>query len=174
MSPFRPIGLDLSANAIGIARADGTTTTIRPRAGASDPARRIFEMVAALPQHLTGATFALIEGYALGGRFETMATIAEMAGAVKLLLFECSIAYDSSVRPTSLKKYATFNGRADKAEMVVAANAHGAGIEPGRHDEADAWWLRRICLDRVNGVVPSAIPGWDRYRAELIEGVRWP
>lgn len=174
MRAFRPVGLDLSANAIGIAKIDGTTVTVRPRTGAADPARRIFEMVAAVSPHLSGATFALIEGYALGGQFQTMATVAEMAGAVKLLLFECSIAYDASVRPTSLKKYATYNGRADKAEMVVAANAHGAGIDPGRHDEADAWWLRRICLDRVNGVVPSAIPEWDRYRAELIEGVRWP
>lgn len=172
---FRPIGLDLATNAIGICRSDGTTATIRPKAGADDPARRLDEAEQLLRPHLYGATFALIEGYAPGGQYETLAILAESTGVVKRLLFEQAIGFDCTLKPTQLKKYATGNGRAEKWEMVVAANAHGAGIAEGRHDEADAWWLRRICLDHANGLVPSADVRWDRYRLNVLENVVvWP
>lgn len=179
-APLRPVGLDVSSTAIGVARVDGATVTIRPTAGTDDRARRHFEMITQLGPHLSGATIAMIEGYVPNGRgdgaggYETMRKLAEIGGVVRLVLFEHGIRYVDSVKPSQLKKYATGTSKASKLDMIVAANAHGAGIDPGRHDEADAWWLRRIVLDRVDGVVPSAIPEWDRYRADLIAGVEWP
>lgn len=46
-----------------------------------------------------------------------------------------------TVMPSTLKKFATGDGRADKARMVLEARKRWAGWTPQTHDEADARWV---------------------------------
>lgn len=46
-----------------------------------------------------------------------------------------------TVMPSSLKKFATGDGRADKARMVLEARKKWPGWTPATHDEADARWV---------------------------------
>ena len=57
--------------------------------------------------------------------------------------------------PTStIKKFATGSGRADKPAMIAAAQAAGFRIRTDAHDEADALHLLRYVL--ANGVIEAA------------------
>lgn len=47
------------------------------------------------------------------------------------------------VNPTTLKKFATGKGNADKTAMALAAYQRD-GIEFNTSDECDAWWLRQF------------------------------
>ena len=46
-----------------------------------------------------------------------------------------------TVAPATLKKFATGDGRADKARMVLEARKRWVGWTPATHDEADARWV---------------------------------
>jgi Holliday junction resolvasome RuvABC endonuclease subunit len=140
------LGLDLSLACTGIATATGDLASIRPKAGASDPARRLNEIVDRLDPHLraTNLEVAVIEGYNPRGRQGfTMARIAELGGVVRMRLWQLDVPY-VEVPPAVLKKFATGSGNADKAAMVAAAVA--AGASPANPDQADAFWLRQMAL----------------------------
>jgi crossover junction endodeoxyribonuclease RuvC len=59
-----------------------------------------------------------IEGYAFAG--PRLVRLAELGGVVKFLLWGVDIDY-YPIAPSTLKKWATGNGRADKDEMVKTA-----------------------------------------------------
>lgn len=147
MTEVLAIGLDLSTTASGVARVWGETRTIKPKAGgAKDPARRLQEIVYRLDAWLRcdRPDVAVIEGYSMGGARGLAAfRLGELGGAVRVRLFELDIPF-VEVPPTSLKHFATGNGRADKAAMVEAAKYRGA--EVANDNEADAWHLRRVAL----------------------------
>lgn len=46
-----------------------------------------------------------------------------------------------TVAPSTLKKFATGSGKADKARMVLEARRKWPGWTPATHDEADARWV---------------------------------
>jgi Holliday junction resolvasome RuvABC endonuclease subunit len=139
-------GLDLSTKRIGLARPDGTTTSITARAGASDPYRRLHELVTGVSHEFRrwpGTPLAVVEGYAIGavpGRW-ALVRLGELGGSIRLLAWELGIA-TVDVSPSSLKLAATGNGGAKKDVMIEAAIA--AGGRPGNHDEADAWHLHDL------------------------------
>lgn len=171
------IGLDLSLTATGYAGADGRLTTIRPQAKATEPERRLSQIVASL-QALTDqtVTVAVLEG--VGGQFHGQIgqKLAGLHWAVRLWLFEQRISV-AVVEQTRLKKYATGNGKAEKGEVLEAAavRAHEQGFPlPLDFDQADAFWLRQIALDNQ----PERRRAWadgtdlDRYRATVLD-VLW-
>lgn len=140
------VGLDLSTRSCGVARHDGRLVTIKPRAGAEDPARRLDEIETGVGHHIhPRCELAVIEGYGAGSvRGMTIAKLGEVAGVVKLRLFRMGVPF-TLVPPSSLKKFATGKGNASKDLMVAACVA--AGGCPSNDDEADAFWLRRYGLE---------------------------
>lgn len=182
MSGLHIIGLDVSTSSTGLAMPDGTCRTIKPRAGASEPARRLNEILHLLTPYLnlSRADLALIEGYSPGGpgRGFTTLRLGEVGGAVRLRLFELGIPY-VEIAPSTLKKYATgFGGsskhKVTKTEMVEAAKNAGARVS--NSDEADAWWLYAIGRSQFSETWEPAYRSSDllEVRAEVRAAVAWP
>lgn len=180
--PVRVIGLDVSTAATGLAMPDGTVRTIRPHAKASEPARRLSEIIALLDPYLRLAKpdIAVLEGYSPGGPggWHVMQRLAEVGGAVRLRLFELGIPY-VEVAPSTLKKYATGYGgsakrKVTKEDMVEAAR--GAGRPVANDNEADAWWLYAMGRSQFSDTWE---PGFRcvellEVRAEVRASVAWP
>lgn len=159
------VGLDLSTAATGIASADGTTRTIRPEAGANDPARRLHQLVERISSRIAASRplLAVIEGY--GFNTQRLAPVAELGGAIRLRLFDMGVPY-IVIAPPSLKLFATGNGHATKDQMVAAAREHGGN--PANDDEADAWLLWLAAQQRYE-------PHHDRPRlTSTLLNLPWP
>lgn len=164
-------GVDASVSAFGLALPGGELLTIKARAGAKDPARRLHELARAFERalglHPPRPELVLIEGYDLHPRGITSAhRLAELGGVVRLRLFELGVPY-LEIPPASLKRFSTGNGNAPKEKMVDAARALGG--RPANHDEADAFLLRQ--LGRVAyGLEPSHGP----HCTEIVASFTWP
>lgn len=138
-------GIDPSTKRIGLARPDGSTTSITAHAGADDPYRRLHELKVAVVRELRcwpDAALAVVEGYtyAVAGR-KALVRLGEIGGAIRLAVFEAGLDL-VDITPTALKLAATGNGAAKKPEMVAHAQALGA--TPRNDDEADAWHLHNV------------------------------
>ncbi len=172
------VGVDASTKSFGVALGDGTLFTIRPRAGADDPGRRLHELVSAFGRGISlrppKPLLAVVEGPAdhSPGIRSTIA-LAKVRGAIELRCFELDVAY-VEIPPKRLKKWATGNGNAPKELMVDAARADGA--DPANDDEADAYFLRQI--GRVALGLEAADRGYDvtlrKTRFEIVAAYRWP
>ena len=144
------IGLDLSTACCGVADALGRCHSVKPAAGAQDPARRLHQLVDGLEHYMIvgGPKIAVVEAFMPGARGRTAFIIGEVHGAVKLRLFENGLSF-VEVKPNVLKKYATGKGNAGKDDMIRAARDAGATVEDD--DQADAWWLRQWGLENLDG-----------------------
>lgn len=138
------VGLDLSLSNSGVAiiRPEGIETySVKPPktkhqtviANEIDRMRYIADHVTLLVPHATEAL--VIEGPALGAR---VGKVHERGGlwwlAIDSLYIDGRI---FRVPPSSLKKYTTFNGRADKQQMIEAVNRN-AGTNIKDDNQADA------------------------------------
>lgn len=177
----RVIGLDLSVAATGLAKPDGATVTIRPHAGAGDPARRLNEIVARLDPYLRlGVDLAVIEGYSRGGPGGpyVMLRLAEVGGAVRLRLFELGIPF-IEIPPSQLKKFAVGYGGSrqrpvTKADVVEAARL--AGVSAANDNEADAFWLHAMGRSEFSETWEPAYRSAEllEVRAQVRASIRWP
>lgn len=90
-----------------------------------------------------GTTFVAYEDYAMGVRISnTLFGLGELGGVIKLLLYTRGIAI-LTVPPTSLKLFATGNGRAEKGDIAKYVKAT-EGIEFPSTDQNDAVALLRL------------------------------
>lgn len=170
----RIVGLDLSLVSTGVAVADGTTSTIRPRhvdprgARLNSLGTDLWQLLEPERPHV-----AIVEGYALsGGRFPLgFARRAEWVGCVlrDLRRMQCHVV---EITPSSLKNYATHNGNADKAAMIQAAL--DAGGDPANDDEADAYLLWSFGQLVVNGRDLFNEPTDVARRLRLADALWWP
>lgn len=87
----------------------------------------------------------LIEGYL--NQSMSAGITGMVHGAVRSMLIEYGYPY-GSLPPTSLKKYATGKGGADKRAMSVEAFKRGA-VEFGDDNTCDAWWLWAAASDHL-------------------------
>lgn len=147
MTPARIAGLDLSTARIGLATTTGELLSLVPRTGPNDRGRRLAEIRdlvdRALLLHPPRPDLIVIEGYSLGSpNRSTLLTLGEVGGAVRCRLFELDIPY-VEVPPSSVKRFATGAGNADKYRMIQAAIDLGARGSVN-DDEADAFHLRRM------------------------------
>lgn len=135
---MRVAGLDLSMTATGATHQgdDGTacTHTIKTRARRD---WRLPELVRQVIPLVEGSDLVLVEGY-LNKSFSAGIT-GMVHGAVRLGLLEAGLKY-AVLPPTSLKKFATGNGQADKIKMATAALKR-AGLEFSDDNACDSWWL---------------------------------
>lgn len=93
-----------------------------------------------------------IEGLSFGSRGDATRNLAILFGVICTKL---NITQPYTVAPTSLKKFATGNGKADKKQMLAAIeNEDGTlfsqldnlTIKAGKYDIADGYWLARHIL----------------------------
>lgn len=170
-------GIDPSTASLGLALPDGTLRTVKPRAGAKDPARRLDELerevTRALRLNPPLPAVAIIEGpadHSLGIR-STIA-IAEVRGVLKLALHRLDVPF-VEIPPSRLKRYATGRGNADKGAMIAAANLdlELAGLPHAKNDdEADAHLLRHLG-QTAYGLHPTPATG---HRLEIVASIAWP
>src|SRR3990167_3594133 len=81
----------------------------------------------------------VIEGYSWGSKFQGPA-LGEIGGVIRLALFEAGFKI-IAVAPTTLKKFVTGSGRADKPTMRQKIFKKWRGAEFDTQDEAEAFAL---------------------------------
>ena len=83
--------------------------------------------------------------------------LAEITGLIKMMVhFRWGLPF-ACIAPTSIKKYATNFGRADKT-MMIAQLAEEHGLRFRTNDEVDAWYIGQLATDIVNFVANESIP----------------
>lgn len=155
--------MDTSTKRIGYATPSGELISITARAGADDPVRRLAELevgiLNAIRRYPPTPDVMVIEDYSLGmmtktkknARGDTHKTpmgvlskirLGEIGAVARLACFNSGIAI-VVVNNSTLKRFATGRGNADKEAMVAAAIARGARGSVN-DDEADAFHARRM------------------------------
>lgn len=169
---MRIAGLDLSTSRIGYAAPDGDLFSISATAGASDPARRLHELLRELERLLRlfppRPDLVAVEGYSLAspGRL-ALVRLGEIGGVVRLRLFELDVPY-VEIPPSSLKRFATGHGNADKYRMQARAIELGARGSVN-DDEADAFHLRRMARIAHGIESTTMLP----HEADAIANLSW-
>lgn len=148
---MRIMAVDLSVSCTGIAFPDGDTMAVKSRSTGDERRFQITEHVE-IAARACKADLVMIEG--LGGVYkgEAAREIPMLHGAVRLALRRSFIPFMRDVSPSSLKKFATGNGNADKDRMQAVA-ARLLGKRYATSDECDADWLR------LAGLVAYGCPG---------------
>lgn len=160
----RVVGLDLSLTATGYANDRGTSTIgAKPHKGCA----RLALLRDLVSIECRDAPLVVIEGYAYG-RQNVAHQLGELGGVVRVALYEAGVPY-VDVPPSSLKKYATGKGNANKGEMLAAA-IRRLGYEGADDNEADALWLRAMGLDAL-GCPVVEMPAVNRSALAKVE---WP
>lgn len=169
----RVLGLDLSLDRTGIALPSGQLFTFHPRGKDDD---RLVEIEAALKYYIRSgppdvAAIEMIPPSMRGGAI-TIVRLAAVHGVARLALARWGIPF-VYLPVSTLKKYATGSGVADKHAMINACL--DIGIKPADDNEADAAWLRMATIHRYDRVAPSPAHA---LSIELISGpkcrIKWP
>lgn len=151
------LGLDLSLTATGVSifyhddALNGCTKTLSsPHNGVkrlSDFARQLEPIKGEVLSHTPAqGVLVCIENYAFS-RFGKIVHLGELGGVVKQSLFDMGISNILVFPPTTLKKFATGKGVAEKG--LVMTNVYKRwGIDTSNNNEADAYVLSRLghCL----------------------------
>lgn len=180
-------GMDVSTKRIGYAAPAGELVSIVARAGADDPVRRLHELwggiIATMRRYPPTPDLMVIEDYSLGMMTRTKSTasgthktpmgvlskirLGEVGAIARLACFEAGVPI-VVVNPSTLKRFATTRGNADKAAMIAAAIAAGARGSVN-DDEADAFHLRRMGL-AAHGLLADPLTD---YEADAISTITW-
>lgn len=148
------MGIDHSLTSTGIVVLDDDTllhseaiSTVKDTGEILDTIRRVRQIahrIKTIAEQFNVTHFA-IEELAYNAKGNATRDVAVLFGAIVACIGQCSV-----TPPTSLKKFATGYGFADKKQMVAAvANKHAAmhqlltntKVCQGRYDMADAFWL---------------------------------
>lgn len=171
------VGVDPSVTSTGIAWPDGTTTTIRPPAGARGGERLDWirdRLERGLRTHPPAPRAAIIEApiHAFGkGGPVAMLRLGEARGVLLQVLGRWGITV-VEVAPTRLKRWATGSGRADKDRMRDALPA-GVSLRMDSDDEVDAWWARHLGDAGINGA-PLESDHRHAARLDVLASIDWP
>lgn len=141
MSPA-VIGLDLSLRATGMAVVTAigrhAETIRRPQYIGTERLRSIRDAIVHRVEGIRPA-LVVIENYSFGSRNSQAHSLGELGGVVRLALDDIGARW-IALPPSSLKKYATGRGTADKA-LVLTEAVRRLGYAGSSTDEADALWL---------------------------------
>lgn len=154
------VGIDPSLTATGVC-TDTECTTVPGRLG--DP-YRLTGIHRGVRRALLHADLAVIEDLpkrAFG------AGLTGMAQGVIRMACELAMVDYALIPAATLKKFATGNGAATKAQMTETLQAvHG--VTCGDDNQVDAWWLRWAGLAWTGQVA------WRDDRTDLLEKGKWP
>lgn len=139
------LGIDPSLNGTGVAfrLSDNSIQTLRISPGT----RRGMERIGYVSDVVAGLLdtyqpgLVVYEDYAFGyrGKSNTIFTLGELGGVLKLLLLRAGIDI-LLVPPSSLKVFATGSGSAGKQDVGLALKQH-IGVSFKTDDQNDAAWL---------------------------------
>ncbi len=161
------LGVDISITCTGLA-GPGWTDTIRPpKADKASIYQRMDHVVATLADYLTGVDLVVVEGLAMAAH-DTNRQIAGLNWIVRRDLWKRRIPF-ASVPPSVVKKYATGNGSADKAAMVLATARRFSWFDGGE-DESDAVWLMAAGRD----VLGAPLVPMPQVQRAVLAKVEWP
>lgn len=136
------VGLDLSLTSTGFAVA---TAVMRNAEAIKRPQHkgvaRLRSLRDAIVHRVDGIKpeLVVIEGYSFGSRASHAHSLGELGGVVRVALTELGVRW-VDLPPSTLKKYATGKGNADKGLMLAEA-VRRLGYAGSSNDEADALWL---------------------------------
>ena len=134
-------GLDPSLTSTGWASPDDQGAICSKKKGM----QRLQEIKLDVRELIPDDAVVFIEGYAMSKQTSHAHAQGELGGILRLDLFERDIPF-IEVPPTSLKKYITGKGNANKAAIVSHATAVSGIVWDGgsAEDMADAWSLRQF------------------------------
>lgn len=107
--------------------------------------------------------FACIEGYSMGSQAGQLASIGELGGVIKLLMYRNGFLYQI-VAPTQLKKFATGKGNGAKDEVMLHVFKRW-GYEAKDNNQADAFVLARIALTMEMKLMDLTVPQQEVIKA---------
>lgn len=164
------VGLDLSITATGIARSDGTLTTVDTKKATGDQRllvieRHVNEAIGVWHEH-PKPHLAVIED--LPTHAHSAGITGMVHGVVRVALMRSGVPY-VLIPPASLKKYATGKGNATKPDMRMSLYQR-ADIDLRDDNQVDALWLRYMGLDAL-GHPAVDLP---KSHREALDKVTWP
>jgi crossover junction endodeoxyribonuclease RuvC len=171
---LRIVALDLSPTGTGVATTANIgdeidTWTLRNDLTGMERLRWVRDRVRLIVAGpFEEADLVAIEGQSFGSSKSYARENAELAGLVKMDLYEASTPF-VLISPSSLKKYATGNGRSDKDEVFQQAIRRG-NREFGSKDEAEAWWLHEMASAHY-GLPHVQMPALNRV---VLDKIAWP
>lgn len=133
------MGLDLSVTQTGVSLYCGITRAYRPRTLGDWRLEEITNWVTACAND-SGTQLVVMEDVPSTMQGAAGKVIPMLHGAVRLDLMREGVKY-AVLSPSTLKKFATGSGNADKTQMAIAALKR-LGREYRTDDECDADWLR--------------------------------
>jgi Holliday junction resolvasome RuvABC endonuclease subunit len=160
------IGIDPSLTATGIARADGTLTVVGGPADLRDHRLALIYNAVHDACMIDDPDLVVLED--LPKHAHSAGITGMVQGVVRLALVQLQVSYATVVAST-LKKYATGRGTADKADMRMALYRR-AGIDERDDNLVDAWWLRHAGLDQLGEPVLT-VP---KAQRDVLDVVSWP
>ncbi|MBT2587980.1 crossover junction endodeoxyribonuclease RuvC [Arthrobacter sp. ISL-95] len=162
---MRVAGIDPSLNATGLALADGSTVTLKQKPADGDY-RLVKIRTSVWADVIDGHKHDLVVMEDLPKNAMGAGITGQVQGVIRELLQDHGVPY-LLVSAATLKKAATDNGRADKAQMRQAWLEY-SGIDNSHDDEVDAEWLRIIGRYMV-GDIDAPGPHWPGAVVKL-----WP
>ena len=136
------VGLDLSLTSTGFAVVTGigrhAETIRRPQYKGTERLRSIRD---AISERVRGISpnLVVVEGYSFGSRASQSHSLGELGGVVRVELDAIGARW-VALPPSTLKKYATGKGSANK-ELMLTEAVRRLGYAGSSNDEADALWL---------------------------------
>lgn len=165
------LGLDPSLRATGLALPDGELVTIKTPSCATfdDKVERVRHIVGRVGVAAKIGSLIVIEGPAYG---MNNAATHELAGLWWALVVRLSEQGNqvAVLTPGQLKKFATGNGSAEKADMRMALYKR-AGLDIADKDQVDAWWLREAGRNFLGHPEALRMPA---AQFGVLGGVTWP
>jgi crossover junction endodeoxyribonuclease RuvC len=176
--PVRVLGIDPSLVATGLALPGGSRFVTLRSNSSDEISKRLHELYnsfSAIVHSLRNRDLidvAMIEAV-MPSSTQSVARkrLAQLSGVLLLALYESAVPY-VEVGLSSVKKYATEKGTAEKHEMVLAAKSAGAAV--ANDNEADAYWLHRIGDDFYNLSVEDSWLALTDYQRSLHDRIDWP
>ncbi len=184
------LGIDLSLNATGLAMLslDGMNTVSlesfgKKYKGVVLPDSTVYQGCLVVPdgpgtlerwesmllpvlEYARHAHGVFIEGYSFASHMQYARALTEFGGIVRYHLRKMGH-LPIEIAPTSLKKYITGSGRADKSQMLASVRALGLPLSD--HNMADAYGLAALGIALLTDSVE--IPA---YQREVLNAIKHP
>lgn len=139
------LGIDPSLTATGLALPDGSTKTIKytPRSLTGDIRLKLIyeELLREIETH--SVTHAIIED--LPAHAKSAGLTGKAQGVVRLACLMAGVPFVTVV-PSSVKKFATGKGTADKPDMRMELYKR-TGVDQKDDNQVDAFWMREMVLN---------------------------
>ena len=166
--PRRVVGLDASLTSTGYAFfLDNELVSGRIRAKELRGAKRLDFLVERVEEIFSraNADFLALEGYSMGSKGSRVFHIGELGGALKLVAIRRKMRI-LTIPPTSVKVFATGNGRAEKEDVIRGIETNW-GYQIDKHDMADAFVILQMGIAFANRKVYRRYP---EVRRRALEG----